>query len=106
MISSRESAAAAGPHRQLRGDARRDVVEVGPASLEQRQASIKFRRGEHLALDRRRHAGDAPELGRARAGDTLDHLEVGGTRELVSQAGSSGDIGPATSSASSLAIVR
>ena len=92
MICSRVRPALRGPGTSA-VDAGRDLVERGPARAEEIQPPFQVRRGQDLDLDLRRDVRDAPEVGRARPGHALDHLDVARLRERLRQAGPLGHAG-------------
>ena len=68
------SAPTANARAKLLGDTHGHVMEVVPGGLEQGEPPLEVLRWQHLALDLGRHVRDAPEVGRAGSGDSLDDL--------------------------------
>ncbi len=79
------------PRPQLGGYACRDIVEIGPAGLEEVQPPFQVRRREHLSLDVRRRMGDAPVVGRGDAWHPFHDLDVASLQEGRVQARPLGD---------------
>ena len=87
MISSRLRPPPREPGRSSSETRARGVVEERPARSQQVEPPLQVGGSEHLALDLRRHVGDAPEVGRARSGHPFDHVHVARRRELVRHPG-------------------
>src|SRR5262249_21928874 len=81
------------PLSQFCRDPRGDVVEVGPASPEQRDLSLALGLAHRLLFRPRRPGRETVEVRHARALDAFDDLHLSGRNELIREPGKLGHLG-------------